>query len=343
MSRRLFTGSAVVAAAALALPGLRAQPRPETTKISLSVDGKAALGYLPLTIAEQLGYFRAEGLEVSISDLASGAAAFEAMQAGAADVCSGAFEQTIQLQAKNQKYQAFVLQGRAPQMVFGVSSRTMPHYRSVADLRGRKIGVSGPASPSSLMAGLVLLQGGLKADEASLVAVGTAGGALAALRSGQIDAISNTDPVMTMLERGGDVKIIGDSRTLKGTEEVFGGPMPAACLYASLDFIRKNPNTCQALANAIVHSLKWLQTAGPSDIIQAVPDSYLMGDRGLYLASFNKVRESISLDGLFCDAGPPTALKALSRLDASLQADRIDLVSTYTNGFASRAKERFKA
>lgn len=343
LSRRLFAGSAAVAAAALALPSLRAQPQPETTRLALSVDGKAALGYLPLTIAEQLGYFRAEGLEVGIRDFASGAAAFAAVQSGAADVCSGAFEQTIQLQARNQKYQAFVLQGRTPQVAFGISSQALPHYRSVADLKGRRIGVAASGSSSSLMASLVLLQGGLRTGEVSFVPVGTARDALAALRAGHIDAISNTDPVMTMLEQGGDVKIISDSRTLKGTAEVFGGPMPAACLYAPLSFTQKNPRTCQALANAMVRALKWLQTAAPRDIIQTVPDSYLSGERALYLASFDKVRESISPDGLFADEGPPTALKALSRLDASIKAGSIDLAATYTNVFASRAKERFKA
>src|SRR4051812_39346056 len=130
---------------------------------------------------------------------------------------------------------------------------------------------------------------------------------------------------MTMLEQKGDVKIITDTRTLKGTHEVFGGPMPAACLYAHAEFVQKNPNTCQALANAIVHGLKWLQTAGPSDIIKTVPDSYLLGDRALYLASFNKVREAIALDGLVPEEGARTALKALASLDPTVKADKVDL------------------
>ncbi len=145
-----------------------------------------------------------------------------------------------------------------------------------------------------MVANLVLSRGGLKASDVSFIGVGVAAGALTALRSGQIDAISNTDPVMTMLEQKGDVKIISDTRTLKGTQEVFGGPMPAACLYAPTEFIQKHPNTCQALANAIVHGLKWLQTAGPGDIIKTVPETYLLGDRALYLASFDKVREAIA-------------------------------------------------
>ena len=343
ISRRVFTSSTILAAAALALPDLRAQPQPETRKITIAVGGKAAFYYLPLTISEQLGYFKAEGLAVEIQDFPGGAKALQAVVAGSADVCSGAFEHTLNLQSKNQLFQSFVLQGRAPQIAFGVSAKTLPNYKSIADLKGRRIGVSAPGSSTHMIATLVLSRGGLSAGDANFVGVGTSQGALDALRFGQIDALSNIDPVMTMLEQKGDVRIISDTRTLKGTAEVFGGPMPAACLYAPLEFIRKNPNTCQALAHAIVRGLKWLQTAGPGDIIKAVPESYFLDDRALYLASFSKVRESISLDGLIPEDGPRTALNALASCDASIKPDRIDLAKTYTNHFAQRAKERFKA
>ncbi|MEP6589222.1 MAG: ABC transporter substrate-binding protein [Polaromonas sp.] len=343
ISRRVFASSTIVAAATLALPALRAQPQPETRKIALSVGGKATFYYLPLTISEQLGYFKAEGLDVSISDFSGGARALQAVVGGAADVCSGAFEHTINLQSKNQLYQAFVQQGRAPQIAFGISTKNMPNYRTIADLKGKTIGVSAPGSSTNMLASLVLSRGGLKTGDVSFVGVGTATDALSALRSGQIDALSNTDPIMTFLEQKGEVKIISDTRTLKGTAEVFGGPMPAACLYAPMDFIRKNPNTCQSLANGIVRGLKWLQTAGPGDIINTVPESYFLNDRALYLASFNKVRESISLDGIIPDEGPRMALNALASFDASIRADRIDLAKTYTNVFAQRAKKRFRA
>ena len=343
VSRRAFTRAGVLAVASLAAPALRAQPKLEKTRLALAVGGKAAFYYLPLTISEQLGYFRAEGLDIEISDFSGGARALQAVVGGSADVCSGAFEHTINLQSKNQMFQAFVLQGRAPQIAFGVSTKSMPNYKTIADLRGKKIGVSAPGSSTNMMANLVLSRGGLKAGDVSFIGVGTAAGALSALRSGQIDAISNVDPVMTMLEQKGEVKIISDTRTLKGTLEVFGGTMPAGCLYAPIDFIQKNPNTCQAMTHAIVRGLKWLQTAGPGDIIKAVPESYLLGDRALYLASFNKVRESISLDGMIPEDGPRTALKALASFDPAIRAAKIDLAKTYTNEFARRAKERFQA
>lgn len=340
LSRRSFT---LLAAATLAAPSLRAQGKPEKAKVSIAVGGKAAFYYLPLTISEQLGYFKAEGVDVEISDFAGGSRALQALMGGSADIVSGAYEHTINMQSKNQFIQSIVLMGRAPQIAMGVSTKGMPGYKSVADLRGKKIGVSAPGSSTNMVANLVLSRAGLKAGDVSFVGVGTSAGALTALRSGQVDAISNTDPVMTMLEQKGDVRIISDTRTLKGTQEVFGGPMPAACFYTRADFVKANPNTCQALANAIVHGLKWLQTAGPSDIIKTVPESYLLGDRGLYLASFNKIREAIALDGVLPEEGARTALKALASFEPSIKADKIELSRTYTNDFARRAKEKFKA
>jgi NitT/TauT family transport system substrate-binding protein len=193
-----------------------------------------------------------------------------------------------------------------------------------------------------MLAKLVLAQAGVATQDVSFIGVGTSANALTALRLGQVDAISNIDPAMTMLEQKGEVLIISDTRTLKGTQEIFGGPMPGACLFASAEFVQKNPGITQALANGIVHALKWLQTAGPGDIIKSVPEPYLMGDRGLYLASFNKGREAISVDGLLSDEGSRTALKAMMAFDSAIQTDKIALARTFTNEFARRAKDKFK-
>jgi NitT/TauT family transport system substrate-binding protein len=124
----------------------------------------------------------------------------------------------------------------------------------------------------------------------SFIGVGAASGAITAVKSGQVDAIANLDPVITMLQRDNLIKIVADTRTLKDTQAVYGGPMPAAVLYAHGKFIQENPNTTQALANAMVHALRWLTKAGPSDIVKTVPESYLLGDRALYLAAWENVR-----------------------------------------------------
>lgn len=75
----------------------QAQNRFEKNKVTLAVGGKAAFYYLPLTIAEQLGYFAAEGLELEIVDFPSSIRAQQALASGNADMVCGAFEHLILL------------------------------------------------------------------------------------------------------------------------------------------------------------------------------------------------------------------------------------------------------
>lgn len=331
----------VAGAAALAFPAVGSAQTPERKKVTIAVGGKNLLYYLPLTVAEQKKFFEAEGLEVTIVDFAGGARALQAVVGGSADVVSGAFEHNINMQAKGQMMSAFVLQGRAPQIVLAVSTKTMPNFKSVADLKGKKIGVTAPGSSTNIMSNFVLAKAGLKPSDVSYVGVGASQGAVAALRSGQIDAISNLDPVITMLLRSDDIKIISDTRDVAEAEKVFGGPMPAATLYAPVSFIQKNPNTVQALTNAIVRANKWIQQAGPSDIVKAVPESFLLGDRAVYIDAFLKAKSALSPDGMFPDQGAATALRALQSVDDSMKGAKIDLKAVFTNDFVRKANAKY--
>jgi NitT/TauT family transport system substrate-binding protein len=320
-----------------------AQAQLEKRDVHIAVGGKASFYYLPLTIAEQQGYFKDEGLNVKISDFAGGAVALRAVVGGSADVVSGAYEHTISLQSKKQIFQAFVLQGRLPQIAFGVSTAKAGQVKSLKDLKGMKIGVSAPGSSTHNLVKQLLAKAGLDPNkDASIVGVGLGAQAFAAIKSGQIDAISNTDPVMTKLEQDNAVRILADTRTLKGTQEVWGAPLPAGCLYAPIEFARKNPNTAQALANAIVRADKWIAKASATDVAKVVPETYLMGDRALYLFSYDKVKEAISPDGIIPDAGAKATLKALAAFDPNIKPAEIRLEQTYTNEFAKKANARYK-
>jgi len=250
---------------------------------------------------------------------------------------SDAFEHTIAMLAKGQPMRAFVLQGRAPQIVLAVNKKTMPGFKSIADLKGKKIGVTAPGSSTHIMANFVMAKAGLKPTDVSVIGVGAASAAIAAIRQGQIDALSHLDPVITILQREGLIDIVTDTRVVAEADRVFGGPMPAACLYAPQGFVDKNPNTVQALANAIVRADKWVQRAGPTDIIKVVPEGFLLGDRAVYLDAFLKSRPALSADGLFPEKGPATALNALASADPQLAQAKLDLNAVYTNEFARKA------
>ena len=339
MKRRTLISLAPAALAAPIFPA-RVQAL-EKSQVSLAVGGKNLLYYLPLTIAESLGYFKSEGLELTINDFAGGAQSLRALVGGSVDVVSGAFEHTVNMQAKGQKLRAFVLMGRAPQIVLGINPKTMPNFKSVADLKGKKIGVTAPGSSTNVMANFVLAKAGLKPTDVSFIGVGASSGAVAAMRSGQIDAISNLDPVITLLQRSGDLKIISDTRVVPEADKVFGGPMPAACLYAKSDFVDKNPATVQALANAIVRADKWIQAAGPTDIIKAVPENFLLGDRAVYIEAFLAAKGALSPDGMIPEKGPDTAFRALASIDKEIAAAKLDLAAVYTNEFVKKANAKY--
>jgi len=338
MLRRHLLASGLAAAT---LPLWTSAQTLEKAKVTLAVGGKNLLYYLPLTIAEQLGYFKAEGLDVTIVDFAGGAKALQAVVGGSADVVSGAFEHTINMQFKGQMMRAFVLQGAAPQIVLGINPKTMPNFKTVADLKGKKVGVSAPGSSTNVMLNFVLAKAGLKPSDVSVIGVGTGSGAVAAMRSGQIDAMSNLDPVITLLMRSGDLQVVSDTRMVTESEKVFGGPMPAGCLYAPQTFIDKNPATTQALTNAMVRADKWIQGAGAAEIIKAVPEGFLLGDRAVYIDAFLAAKKALSPDGMIPPRGADTAFRALASVDAKLAAAKLDLNAVYTNEFVKKANAKY--
>ena len=313
----------------------------EKRDVHIAVGGKTALYYLPLTLTERLGFFRDEGLDVRISDFPGGTRSLEAVVGGSADVVSGAYEHTINMQARKQSFQAFVLAGAAPQISVGIAGPRAAGYRSPKDLKGLKVGVSAPGSSTNMVINYVLAQGGLKPTDVAIIGVGQGATVIAALEQGRVDVLSQTDPVMTMLEKEGKIKLIAETRTPQGTEKLFGGPMPAASLYAPVEFLRKNPNTVQALTNATVRALLWMQEASPQQILAAVPEEYLLGNKAMYLFAFNNVRPAYSKDGYFSEAGARTTLRALASFNPAVKPENINLAETYTNEFVRKAHAKY--
>src|SRR3989475_9287560 len=120
------------------------QAQIEKPDVHIAVGGKTALYYLPLTLTERLGYFKDEGLNVRISDFPGGTRSLEAVVGGSADVVAGAYEHTINMQARRQNFPGFVLTGASPQISVGIAASRPASYKSPRDLKGLKVGVSAP-------------------------------------------------------------------------------------------------------------------------------------------------------------------------------------------------------
>ena len=336
-TRREILAAAAAAAATSFAPSAFAAGK----SVKIAVGGKALYYYLPISIAESLGYFKDEGLDVEIIDFQGGSKSLQAVVGGSADVVSGAFEHTLAMQARGQSLQAFVLQGRAPQCVFAVSKKTMPDYKDLKDLKGKKIGVTAPGSSSHAIAIFILSTAGLKPSDVSFIGVGSSSAAVAAMRSGQIDAFVNLDPVIATLEKDDIIRIVEDTRIVVESDKLFGGPMVAGCLYAPTRFIKENPDIVQGLTNAVVRADRWLAKATAEDIVKAVPESYFLGNKEIYLAGFMKNRPALSKDGRIPEGAPEISFKSLQIVNPRLANFKPDFKAVYTNKFVEEAHKKY--
>lgn len=338
-SRRSFV-LATAGALATAAWGVN---EPAQQRVSIALAARQSLYHLPLTLADQLGFFRQAGLTIEWLPHEGGAKALASATQGQADVVSGAFEHLFGLHQRGLNYQGFVQLGRTPQVALGVSTRKGAALRSVMELKGARIGVSALDSGTYWMACQWLLHYGLLPEDVTFIEVGTSFAAMDALRSGAIDALCNPDPMMHWLEQKNEVRILGEARSIVSTRKVMAGDVPGACLLARTEFLQRQPAVAQALSDGVVHALKWLQTAGLTDILKMVPSHHWMGDRAIYLGAFEKLRESYATDGLILPEPVLNASRAYMRLVGQVSMTRVALERLYTNNFVGKSKARFAA
>jgi len=327
----------ITIAFALALAGTAQAQAPEKRQVTLAVGGKSALYYLPLTIAERLGHFKEEGLEVTINDFRGGAQSLQALAGGSVDVVTGAYEHTIRMQAKGQDVRAVIELGRFPGIVLGLRKDRAVNYKTAADLKGMKIGVSAPGSSTNFFVMYLMAKAGLKPTDASYIGVGIGPSVIAAIIKGDVDGVSNLDPMMTKLDQDGQIRIVADTRTEEGTRAIFGGSNPAAVLYVKQEFSSRNPNTMQALVNAFYKTLKWLEKATPEQVTATVPEEYWLGDKALYVAAVKASKPSYSVTGLIPAAGMKSASDMLVAFDEELKTAKLDLARTFEDRFVKKA------
>lgn len=326
-------------AVAILAAGPAMAQEPEKRDVVLGVGGAALLYYLPLAIAQEKGFFGEEGLNVSVNDFRGGSQSLQALVGGSADVVTGAYEHTIRMQARGQDIRAVIELGRFPGLVLAVKSSLADEIATPADLRGRTIGVTAPGSSSNHFVSYILAKEGITSDDVSFIGIGAGATAVAAIRRGEIHALSNVEPVITTLELAGDITVLADTRTEEGMQETLGAAsLPSAVLYTRASFIEQNPNTVQALVNALHKALKWLEEASAEDVAEAVPPQYIGDDREVYLQAVRNSLPTYSRTGRITEEGKAAALELLS-FDAELATDEVDLSKTFDGRFVERLEE----
>ena len=337
MTAGILAVSALCATLALPPVAFGADGKPEKTDVKIAVGGKSFMIYLPLTLTERLGYFKDAGLNVEVTDFGSGTKSLQALVGGNVDATVGSFDHTIQMQAKGQPIVAVVETGRYPGIVLGLVTSRKLNYKSPKDLKGLKIGVTAPGSQTNFMVNYILAKNGMKPDDVSFIGVGGPATAVAAVKKGEIDALSHADPAITQVELSGELKAIYDTRTTAGTKAVFGGEYPSSVIYVNPAFAEKNPNTVQAIVTATVRTLRWIAKSTPEQIAKAMPPEFQGKDPALYVEIIKKSKAMWPADGRINKAGAENAYKVLGAFDKAVSAAKIDISATYTDRFVDKA------
>ena len=336
MAGRLI-GRFLTALGALALltgvAAAQAKPR-----VTVAVGGGGCLCYLPTVLAKQLGEYDKAGVEVDLVDFKGGSQALTAVLGGSADVVSGYFDHCVNLAAKNQFLQSFVVYDRYPGFALVVSPKQTGAINSIKDLAGKKVGVSAPGSSTHYFLNYLLKKNGVTADNVAVIGVGLTSTAVAAMEQGSVDAAIMLDPAVTLLQgKFKDLKLLSDTRTQKDTLDVFGGEYPGGALYTRADWIAKNEAAVQALTRAIVATLKWIQTHTPEEIMAKMPDEMVGGDKALYLAALKNTIPMYSQTGRMDPKGAEAVLAVFSQSSSEVAKANVDLLKTYTNRFVEKA------
>jgi NitT/TauT family transport system substrate-binding protein len=309
------------------------------TKITIAVGGSACLCYLPTVLARQLGEYQKAGLEVELVDLKGGSDALKAVLGGSADVVSGYFDHCVNLAAKKQELQSFVVYDRYPGLVLVVSPSHNAEIKSIKDLAGKKVGVSAPGSSTDFFLKYLLKKNGLDPAGTAVIGVGLGATAVAAMEQGQIDAAVMLDPSVTVLQAGhADLRILSDTRTQKDTLAVFGGEYPGGALYTTTAWVNSHEKEVQGLTNAIVNTLAWIHSHSPEDIMAKMPPELVGKNKELYLAALKNTIPMYSETGKMDPKGADAVLAVFSEGSPEVAKANIDVSKTFTNKYVEKAR-----
>jgi NitT/TauT family transport system substrate-binding protein len=310
------------------------------SKITIAVGGGACLCYLPTVLAKQLGEYEKAGVNVDLVDLKGGSDALKAVLGGSADVVSGYFDHCVNLAAKKQELQSFVVYDRYPGVVLVVAPSHTNEIKSVKDLAGKKVGVSAPGSSTDFFLKYLLKKNGLDPAGTAVIGVGLGATAVAAMEQGQIDAAVMLDPSVTVLQGSHpDLRILSDTRTQKDTLETFGGEYPGGALYSTAAWVAGHEKETQALTNAILSTLAWIHSHSPEEVMAKMPEETVGKNKELYLAALKNTIPMFSETGKMDPKGADAVLAVFSVGSPEVANAKIDVSKTFTNKFVDQAKK----
>ena len=328
-SRRTLLAAALCTALAAASPWAQAADAP----LIIMVGGINKIIYLPAKLTEALGYFKDEGLTVELQSQPAGVDAENQLIAGAVQGVVGFYDHTIDLQSKGKNVQAIAVFCKVPGEVEMVSTKTAPNFKSMADAKGKTLGVTGLGSSTEFLTRYLAERQGVASKDYSLLPVGAGNTFIAAIQQDRIQGGMTTEPTVSQLLKSGDAQVLVDLRTEQGTMAAIGGLYPAASLYVQNDWAESHKDQAGKLARAFARTMAYIHSHTAEQITELVPRDYYGNDKALYVQALKASLPMFTTDAKMPAGGPETVLKVLATYKPMVKNKHIDLSKTYTNAY----------
>lgn len=276
-------GAAALLAAAAAFSWLNhSTPAPPEPVVVAAV--KNLLG-LPLFIAERKGYFDAEGLDVSFKWFPFGVPALESVLEGEAEVATVGETPLVFAALHGRPYA--VIANYLSSDVHGVIARADRNIRKVADLRGKRVGVSTGTTAHYMLHVLLSDQGLVDADVELVPLPGPE--QAAALAAGRVDAVASFAPYSAQSRRA-----LGKAAVVFAPGLRYGG---MSSLVTARDFSERRPEVALRLLRATSRALAWMAGHRQEVVDLAVREGGF--DPAAVEGFWDELRPALSLDQAF--------------------------------------------
>jgi NitT/TauT family transport system substrate-binding protein len=308
-------------------------------KVTVGIGGTALMVYLPTMLAKSKGFFTEEGLDVEILDIKGGGSqAASALIGGSVDFSANAIDHAIKAKVQKKDLLAVHSHVRLPVMGLVVASKYKGEIKSLADLKGRPVGVTSPGSQTHMVLGYLLSKAGVRADDVKIIGAG--GNTMPiALEKDSVHAGMMVDPFFTAFVKQGKGFALIDMFTSKGTLDAMGGEVQGTTLLTRPDVVAKRPATVQKMVNALVKANKLIVASSGEELARTLPRE-LAGDPALYAESFEHAREAFPPDSLVSREGVARVIETMRAFEAVPASMRIEPESVFDNRYVLKALGR---
>jgi sulfonate transport system substrate-binding protein len=322
------------AAGVIGCNGSRLGPHVPTVRMAIHRD---PIAFLPVRVAQTLGYYEQEGVAVELSEVAGGTKAIEALLGGSVDVAVGSMSDAVQLAAEGRNVRSFLVLYTRPGLALAVAPTLSSTIRTIGDLKGRTVGVSTPGSATHQFLNFLLVSNGLSPADVSVVSVGMSASSVAALEHGKVDAAVLIASAISAFElRQPAQRFLADTRTPTGIRQVFGDEIfPGLSLMSEDRWLRQNADTARRLVRALKRGMRWVREHPAEQVREMIPEAARMATAEADLRSIRRMQQGMSTDGLVPAGSAERVEKFVAVSNSKVKAAHIDLARTYTNEFAS--------